>query len=56
MNICEHDDGYMTKMAAMPIYIYMIKPFKHLFRNRRADFQEMWNEASGTPVHHSLFK
>ena len=33
------------------------KPFKNLLlQNRRADFQETWYVASGTPAHHSLFK
>ena len=31
--------GHMTKMAAMPIYIYMVKHFKNLLpRNNWADF------------------
>ena len=33
------------------------KPFKNLLlQNRRADFHETWYVASGTPVHHKLFK
>ena len=33
------------------------KPFKNLLlQNPRADFQETWYVASGTPAHHSLFK
>ena len=32
------------------------KPFKNLLRwNQRADFQETWYVASGTPAHHILF-
>ena len=54
MKICLHDDGHMTKMAAMPIYGKI--PFKHLLRSGRADFQETWYVAKGTPAHHSLFK
>ena len=34
--------------------IYGKKPFKNLLlQNRRADFQETWYVASGTPAHHS---
>ena len=54
MKICKHDPGHMTKMAAMAIY--MVKTFKNLLQNRRADFHETWYVASGTPAHHSLHK
>ena len=47
--------SHMTKMAAMPIFGK--NPSKNLLlQNRRADFQETWYVASGTPAHHSLFK
>ena len=42
--------GHMTKMAATPIFKNL------LLQNRRADFHETWYVASGTPVHHSLYK
>ena len=54
MKIWWHDDGHMTKMAAIPIYGK--KPFKNLLRNQQADFHETWYVASGTPAHNSLFK
>ena len=51
---CSRHLGHMTKMAATPIYG---KSFKNLLlQNRWADFHETWYVASGTPVHHSLFK
>ena len=46
--------GHMTKMAAMPIYGKNLKNL--LLQNRQADFHETWYVASGTPVHHSLYK
>ena len=46
--------GYMTKMAATPIYGK--KTFKNLLQNRWAHFHETWYVASGTSCHHSLFK
>ena len=52
--VCSWYPGHMTKMVASP---YMLKPFKNLLlRNWLADFHETWHVASGTPVHHSLFK
>ena len=51
--VCKNGPGHMTKMAAMPIYG---KNLKNLLQNRRADFHETWYVASGTPVHHSLYK
>ena len=41
---------HMTKMAAMPMYGK--NPLIKIF----SDFHETWYVASGTPVHHSLFK
>ena len=46
--------GHMTKMATTPIYDK--NSSKNLLQNRRADFQETWYIAMGTPAHHSLFK
>ena len=53
--VCLRHLGHMTKMAAMPIYGK--NPSKNiLLHNRQDDFHETWYVASGTPVHHSLFK
>ena len=52
--VCINGPGHMTKMAAMPIYGQNLKNL--LLQNRRADFDETWYVASGTPVHHSLYK
>ena len=36
---------------------YVVKPFKNLLLlNRWTDYHKTWYVASGTPVHHSLFK
>ena len=52
---CSRHLGHMTKMVATPIYGK--NPSKNLLlQNRQADFHETWYVASGTPVHHSLFK
>ena len=49
-----NDAGYMTKMAARPVYGKY--PSRNLLlRNQQADFYETWYVASGTPVYHSLF-
>ena len=54
MKIWWHHGGHMTKMATTPINGK--NPSKIFFRNRLADFHETQYVASGTPVHHSLFK
>ena len=46
---------HMTKMAATLIYGKSHSIF-YLFRNRWADYHEIWYVALGTPVHHSSFK
>ena len=51
MKIYKYDAGHMIKMAAMPIPFKNILPWKQW-----NDFKETWYVASGTPVHHSLFK
>ena len=48
---CSRHLGYMTKMAATPIYDK--KPFKIFLQNQQADFHETWYIALGTPAHHS---
>ena len=48
--VCLWHLGYMTKMAATPIYGKNL-----LLWNQLADFKETY-VASGTPAHHSLFK
>ena len=52
--LCINGPGHMTKMAATPIYGKYLK--KSSPQNRQADFHETWYVASGTPVHHSLYK
>ena len=55
MKIYYYDAGYMTKMAAMPIYIK--KPLKNLLLgNQQTDFHKTWYVALGTPTHYSLLK
>ena len=56
MKIYQHDAGHMNKMAVMCIYMYGKKPFKNILWNQWADFNEIFYEASGNQVHHSLFK
>ena len=46
--------GHMTKMAAMPIYGKNLK--NQLLWNCWTDFNKAWYVASGTLVHHSLYK
>ena len=46
MKIHQHNDGHMTKMAAMSVYGKT--PFKNLLsRNHLVDFDEILCEASG---------
>ena len=45
--VCSNGPGHMTEMAAMPIYVKILKHF--LLRNQKA-------EASGARVLPSLFK
>ena len=44
MKVCSNSPGYMTKMAAMPIYG---KNFKIILQNQKADDLETWYAASG---------
>ena len=46
--------GYITKMAAMPIYGKNLK--QSFLRNQKADDLESWYAASGVRVLPSLFK
>ena len=52
--ICINGLGHMTKMAAMPIYVKILKNL--LLQHRWADFHETCYVALGTPAHHSLYK
>ena len=52
--VCSNGPGYITKMAAMPIYNKNLKNL--LIRNQKADDLETWYEASGARVLQSLFK
>ena len=48
--------GHMTKMAATPIHMYMVKTLKNLLlQNQTYDF-ETWHAASGTQALQSLCK
>ena len=54
-NIYSNAPGYMTNMAAMPIYSK--KNFKNrLLWDQKADDLESWNAASGSRVLPNLFK
>ena len=35
MKVCINGQDHMTKMAAMAIYVYIVKPSKIFFRTRR---------------------
>ena len=54
MKVCLNGPGYMTKMAAMPIYGK--NPKKNLLRNQNADDLESWYASSGARVLPSLLK
>ena len=45
--VCSRHLGHMTKMAAMPLYGK---------NSSKPKLQLTWYVASGTPVHHGLFK
>ena len=53
MKVCSNSPGYMTKVAAIPIYG---KNLKNLLQNRKAYDLETWYVASGARVLPSLFK
>ena len=52
-NVCSNGLGHMTRWLPCP---YMVKTFKNLLRNQKADDLETWYEASGALVLPSLFK
>ena len=52
--VCSNGPGHMTRMAAMPIY--MVKTYKNLLRNQKADDLGTWYTALGTRILSSLFK
>ena len=45
--VCSHGPGHKTNMAALPS---MVKTFKNLLWNQKADDLESWYSASGTRV------
>ena len=56
MKVCSNGPGHITKMAALPIYMYGKNLKKFLLRNQKADDLETWYAASGALVLPSLFK
>ena len=46
MKICLHDDGHMTKVAAMAIYGKTLPTSSLLLWNRQVDLYETWYVAS----------
>ena len=50
---CGYDNGHMTKMAAMPIYVEITSKYS---RPEALDrFYESWYVGSATPAHHNLY-
>ena len=49
---CGYDNGHMTKMAAMPIYVEITSKYSPPEPLDR--FYESWYVESATPVHNNL--